>query len=78
MCELFGLSGRGKVNIGQELREFYSHAPENPNGWGIFLHDDNVSFVDKEDNPAAYMLRRLSEGIQIEDIVKEFAEYRGH
>ena len=34
--------------------------------------------VKKKENPAAYMLRRLSEGIQIEDIVKEFAEYRGH
>ncbi|MBQ9360135.1 MAG: class II glutamine amidotransferase [Lachnospiraceae bacterium] len=72
MCELFGLSGRGKVNIGQELREFYSHAPENPNGWGIFLHDDNVSFVDKEDKRADrsdYLRSLLSGRVRAKDAI---------
>ena len=52
MCELFGLSGRKKVNINTELEEFFSHAPENPNGWGIALFDDNGSYMDKEDKRA--------------------------
>ncbi len=72
MCELFGLSGREKVNIGQELREFYSHAPENPNGWGIFLRDDKLSFMDKEDKRAdrsSYLRSLLSGRVRAKDAI---------
>ena len=44
MCELFGLSAAKKVNIDRELREFYSHAPDNPNGWGLYYNDGCVNF----------------------------------
>ena len=52
MCELFGLTGARKKNIGEELKEFFSHAKENPDGWGIYLKEDRGSFFDKEDKRA--------------------------
>lgn len=52
MCELFGLSGKKKVNIGRELKEFYSHAPKNPDGWGLFLHNDGGDLFEKEEKRA--------------------------
>lgn len=60
MCELFGLSGGRKVNIVNELKEFYSHAPENPNGWGLFLDDGGRGLFCKED-VRADKSRRLEE-----------------
>ena len=48
MCELFGLSARQKVNIDRELKEFYSHAPDNPNGWGLYYNDGCSAFFKKE------------------------------
>ena len=52
MCELFGLNGKKKLNIGSELCEFFSHAQDNPNGWGMALIDGRDSYIDKEDKRA--------------------------
>ena len=52
MCELFGLSSARKVNIDRELKEFYSHAPDNPNGWGLYYNDGCSDFFKKEDKRA--------------------------
>ncbi len=49
MCELFGLSGRKNKDICRELKEFYSHAPKNPDGWGLFYANTTSAFFDKED-----------------------------
>ncbi len=48
MCELFGFSGNKKTDLVKELREFYSHAPENPHGWGLYLDEGKSIFCNKE------------------------------
>lgn len=48
MCELFGLCGNKKADITKMLREFYSHAADNPNGWGLYMNDGVYTFFDKE------------------------------
>lgn len=48
MCELFGLSGKTGTDITDKLREFFSHAPENPNGWGFFYENEGRRFFHKE------------------------------
>lgn len=35
MCELFGFSSQHCRNISNELKEFFSHCVEHPNGWGL-------------------------------------------
>ena len=52
MCELFGLSAANTINIDRELGEFYSHAPDHPNGWGIYYNDGRSSFFKKENRRA--------------------------
>ena len=43
MCEIYGFSGCRKRELNTDLREFYSHAEEHPNGWGLALLDpDNI------------------------------------
>ncbi|MBQ9606226.1 MAG: class II glutamine amidotransferase [Lachnospiraceae bacterium] len=72
MCELFGLSASEKVNINDELKEFYSHAPKNPDGWGLSLHDDRVSFFYKEEKRAdksTYLSGVLSGRVRAKDAI---------
>ena len=67
MCELFGLSGKKEVNIERELREFFSHAPDNPNGWGMYLDSRNGPFFMKENQRADrsdYLNRFLTQKIK--------------
>lgn len=52
MCELFGISGKKEVKIERDLREFFSHAPDNPNGWGLFLSRENNPLFMKENQRA--------------------------
>ena len=52
MCELFGLSGKKHRTVHEELKEFFSHADENPNGWGIAVLDTANGFLKKEDRRA--------------------------
>ena len=43
MCEIYGFSGCRKRELNTDLREFYSHAEEHPNGWGLaLLEPDNI------------------------------------
>lgn len=72
MCELFGLSGNNKTNIVRELKEFYSHAPENPDGWGLFYKEGSSFFFDKEDvraDHSGHLKSLLSEKIIAEDAI---------
>ncbi len=64
MCELFGLSADRKVNINKELRDFYSHAPDNPNGWGIYYNDGGPDFFFKEN-------RRADRSENLKNIISE-------
>ena len=64
MCELFGLSGKTETDITGKLKEFFSHAPENPNGWGLAYTNKKESFFYKERISAvkSRYLRQLTEG----------------
>lgn len=35
MCEIYGFSGNRKKELNEDLYEFYSHASQHPNGWGL-------------------------------------------
>ena len=54
MCELFGLSAAKKVDIDRALKEFYSHAPDHPNGWGLYYNQGCTTdfFYEKENRRA--------------------------
>ena len=72
MCELFGLSGRKKMNIVRELEEFYSHAPGNPDGWGLFCKTDSSLLFDKENIRAdwsSHLKSLLSGNIEAKDAI---------
>lgn len=59
MCELFGISGRKKKRINDELREFYSHSDKNPHGWGLAVFDpvSGGTHIEREDKSAAASCR---------------------
>ena len=48
MCELFGLSSSFEYETGPVLREFFSHAVQNPHGWGLVNMSGSRPFVQKE------------------------------
>lgn len=48
MCEIYGFSGKRKKKINSDLREFYSHAPQHPNGWGLALFDGTKADIYRE------------------------------
>ncbi|MDR1713635.1 MAG: class II glutamine amidotransferase [Coriobacteriales bacterium] len=35
MCQLFAINSRKPLDLRSQLREFFSHADENPHGWGF-------------------------------------------
>lgn len=41
MCELYGFSAAKAYDIRASLKEFFSHAVENPHGWGISYENAN-------------------------------------
>lgn len=61
MCELFGLTGKKNRQLNAELGEFFSHAEENPNGWGLAIFDKGREMLDKEEKRAdrSRRLRKL-------------------
>lgn len=48
MCELFGFSGRRRVELNDYLNEFFSHSVEHPHGWGLSLLDRDNYSIEKE------------------------------
>lgn len=66
MCELFGFTSRTPKKVNQELKEFFSHSNEHPNGWGLALLDPDSIFIEKEPIRALdslYLKERLREPI---------------
>ena len=47
MCELFGLSARKPQLLNDYLKEFYSHSPRHPHGWGLAVLDEGTC-IEKE------------------------------
>ena len=48
MCEIYGFSGNRKMKLNKDLREFYSHSADHPNGWGLALLDEEKTEIFKE------------------------------
>ncbi len=66
MCELFGVSSAKPEKLNNELKEFFSHSPAHPNGWGLALLDEGDFSLEKEPIKALnshYLKARLSEPI---------------
>lgn len=63
MCELFGVSGSGKINVRPLLKEFFSHSTDHPNGWGMALFHESGVNLEKEPFPA-YESRYIKERLK--------------
>lgn len=48
MCELFGSCSDYPLELNEYLKDFYSHSPQHPNGWGLALLDGNEARIEKE------------------------------
>ncbi len=48
MCEIYGFSGERKRELNNDLRQFYSHSSEHPNGWGLALFNKYNTEIIKE------------------------------
>ena len=48
MCELFGLCSKNRSDASDILRAFFSHADENPHGWGLAEIQSGKPVVVKE------------------------------
>lgn len=63
MCELFALSAARPVKLNRELKEFFSHGVDNPNGWGLAVFQGSSVSLEKEPRSAlesSYLRDRLS------------------
>lgn len=72
MCELFGVSSAVRITANPLLREFFSHSPDHPNGWGMAIFHGNAASVEKEPEPAAesrYLRRRLSHKVEVSNMI---------
>ena len=41
MCELFGISSKYPIRCNGYLKDFFSHSPNQPHGWGLAVLDGN-------------------------------------
>jgi len=67
MCELFGSRSDHPLELNEYLKEFYSHSPHHPNGWGLALLDGNETHIEKEPlqaDKSLYLRERLSVPVQ--------------
>lgn len=48
MCELFGFTSNHAADIREYLKEFYSHSPMHPHGWGIMREHNGKREIFKE------------------------------
>lgn len=67
MCELFGFYAEKNYDLTNWLKEFYSHSPQHPDGWGLATFCGNSVSVEKEPvcaNDSEYLARRLAEPVE--------------
>ncbi len=72
MCELFGFSAKKCHNVEEDLKAFYSHAENNPHGWGLFLKGEEGVLLRKESiraDRSSILKELLSKGIRAKDLV---------
>ena len=48
MCEILGISAKRRRAFNAVLREFFSHAEQNPHGWGLARLSQSPQIIDKE------------------------------
>lgn len=63
MCELFGVNAKYPLEYNECLREFYSHSPRHPHGWGLATFDEQGVQIEKEPMQASkshYLEERLT------------------
>lgn len=71
MCELLGVSGAEKIECNDLLRTFFTHAADNPDGWGLARFYGNGVSLEKEPVSAlesVYLRNRLTDVIR-EDVL---------
>lgn len=71
MCELLGISSAKKRNCNDLLNQFFSHASEHPDGWGLARFYGNSVSLEKEPVSAlesVYLKNRLTDEIR-EDVL---------
>ncbi|GAB6159919.1 class II glutamine amidotransferase [Howardella ureilytica] len=52
MCELFGVSSKYPIKCNEYLRDFFSHSPNHPHGWGLAILDGEDAQIEKEPKQA--------------------------
>ena len=45
MCEIYAYAGKRAGSFVEELREFFSHSGEHPNGWGLAVEKDVTAIL---------------------------------
>ena len=64
MCEIYGFSGNREKELNTDLREFYSHASEHPNGWGLALFGQQKTQIMRE-------TKRADQSVYLEELLSE-------
>lgn len=52
MCELYGYSGKKEKELNRDLKEFFGHSTEHPDGWGLALPQGPRPYMKKAPEPA--------------------------
>lgn len=66
MCELFGINSFTSMELNKPLKEFFSHSPDHPHGWGLAVFDKNSVSLEKEPIQASksfYLKERLKHNL---------------
>lgn len=72
MCEIFGACLKRPLVLNNYLKEFYSHSPHHPNGWGLALLHGNEAEIEKEPvraDRSHYLRRRLSVPVEEQNVL---------
>lgn len=67
MCELFGVSSQGKLELNELLLEFFSHGVRHPDGWGMAFFHGNAVSLEKEPEASYksnYLRKRLQHKVE--------------
>ena len=72
MCELFGVTSHGKLELNELLLEFFSHGIEHPNGWGMAFFYGNAVSLEKQpeaSHKSNYLRQRLQSKIETDKMI---------
>ncbi len=72
MCELLGINSARPIVANEILKEFYTHAEDNPHGWGLAVYGESGVSIEKEPVKATkskYLKERLEADIEAEVLI---------